>query len=75
MSLLDKILGRARLPQVDPALIGRVVDVIGSVVDRVRNRDEARERLARAARRGDLDFLLDAVDADRKRAADYVSNG
>ncbi len=76
MSLLDKIFGAAkRASQVNPELIDRVVNVIGNVVDRVRDRGEARERLARAARRGDLDFLLDAVAADKKVAEDYVRKG
>lgn len=75
MSLLDKLFGGRRLPQVSPELVQRVVDVIGNVVERVRDRGEARERLARAARRGDLDFLLEAVEADKKRAEDYVRRG
>jgi hypothetical protein len=75
VSLLDKLFGGRRLPQVSPELVQRVVDVIGNVVERVRDRGEARERLARAARRGDLDFLLEAVEADKKRAEDYVRRG
>ena len=77
MSLLDKLLGRAGAPKAALAAeaVEKLVEVVGVVVDRVRDRTEARERLARAARRGDLDFILDAVEFNRRRAENYAKTG
>lgn len=75
MSLLDTILGRAPARKLAPEIVSRVFEIVDAVVQQVRDRQEARERLARRARAGDLDFLLDAVAADRRKAQDYVRDG
>lgn len=75
MSLLDTILGRSSARKLAPEIVARVFDIVDAVVQQVRDRQEARERLARRARAGDLDFLLDAVEGDRRKAQDYVRGG
>lgn len=75
MSILDTILRRAPARKLAPAIVEQVFAVVEAVVERVRDRQEARERLARRARAGDLDFLLDAVESDRRKAEDYVRGG
>lgn len=76
MSLLDRLLGRnADKPAIALEAIDRVAQLVGQVIDGVRDRDEARQRLARLARAGDLDFLIDAVELDRKRALAFTKAG
>jgi hypothetical protein len=71
MSLLDKIFGR-RLPG---GTISRVVEVVRAVVDGARDLSEMRERLARKARAGDLDFLLDHVARAQAKARAFERDG
>lgn len=74
MSLID-IIRRPNVAKLAPEIAEGVLEVVGSIVERARDLAAARQRLARAARRGDLDFLLTSVRADKDRAQRFIDNG
>lgn len=73
MGLLSRLFGRK--PVLSPEVVDRVVGTVARVIDRARDIAEMRERMARAARAGDLDFLINAIEADRRLAEQYVRGG
>lgn len=75
MSLFDRIFGRRPSEGLAPTIIGKLVDLVSAIAATSKDRTEIRKRLAEAAHAGDLDFLIEGVQADKKKAQDFIDNG
>jgi hypothetical protein len=73
VSWFERLFGQR--PILNPAIASRIVDLVAGIIATSKDRDEIRQRIAAAAHAGDLDFLIEGLESDKKKAQSFIDNG